>query len=72
MPIYVYQCAECAKSFEELVMNDAQEKVLRCPGCQSARLLRKLSSFAAIASTGSGGDFPSCGAGACDSCSFDD
>ena len=44
MPIYEYQCASCKGSFELLVRSDTP---IACPSCQSRRVVKKLSLFAA-------------------------
>lgn len=44
MPIYEYLCSACGHAFETLVT--ASERP-RCPECQSARLEKQLSTFAA-------------------------
>lgn len=45
MPIYEYTCQACGSDFELLVMSAATKPV--CPGCGSAKLDKKFSTFAA-------------------------
>ncbi len=49
MPLFEYQCLECEKTFEEIVLGDAKP---RCPACES-RKLRKLLSVFAVGAEGS-------------------
>jgi putative FmdB family regulatory protein len=44
MPIYEYECRECRASFELLMRSDTK---VACPSCESDRVVRKLSLFAA-------------------------
>ena len=44
MPIYEYQCRQCAKEFEMLVLRDSP--VPACPSCQSQDIEQLLSGFA--------------------------
>lgn len=44
MPIYEYECSSCKGSFELLVRSDTS---IACPSCQSDRVVKKLSMFAA-------------------------
>ena len=46
MPIYEYQCEACDTLFQELIMNRADEKKLRCPGCGGSGLKRLISRVA--------------------------
>ena len=46
MPIYEYQCLDCAKQFQSLVMREKDEEALLCPGCGN-RNLKKLVSIVA-------------------------
>jgi putative FmdB family regulatory protein len=43
MPIYEYECGQCAERFELLLLNSM---VARCPSCQSQDLKQLLSGFA--------------------------
>ncbi len=47
MPIYEFVCLDCDKVFESLVMSSDSE--VRCPGCDSTRLERLMSTFARAA-----------------------
>ncbi len=48
MPIYEYECHACGREFEALVRSNT---VPDCPGCHSTDLEKRLSVFAAPAST---------------------
>jgi putative FmdB family regulatory protein len=65
MPIYEYACAPCGKSFEELVLRRSDEAEVRCPGCGSADVGRKMSAPAAARVGGGSGashsPAPACG-----------
>ena len=63
MPIFEYRCKECDREFEALVLG--REKA-RCPSCESGKLERLLSTFAAL--TGSARASGSGGSGPCGSC----
>ncbi len=68
MPIYEYECGQCANKFEELVRGD---KNPRCPACGSANT-KKLVSVCARHKGGAGdGDFSlqAPGGGGCGGCS---
>jgi putative FmdB family regulatory protein len=45
MPIYEYDCLGCGNAFELLIAHGG--KGARCPQCQSTKLKRKFSVFAA-------------------------
>ena len=73
MPIFEYECKECRSSFELLMRSDTR---VACPTCQSDRVVRKLSMFAAHTArpaeaipachTGECGcDMGKCGSGLC-------
>ena len=47
MPIYEYICEKCHHEFEALVPNSNSVPADGCPKCHSAKLKRKLSTFAA-------------------------
>lgn len=47
MPMYEYQCTECAREFEELVRSMDEKKIPACPHCDSRKVRRKMSVFAA-------------------------
>jgi putative FmdB family regulatory protein len=44
MPIFEYECKDCSASFELLVRSDSR---IACPSCESDRVVKKLSLFAA-------------------------
>jgi len=58
MPIYEYNCPDCGKDFETLVLGP-KEKV-RCPKCASKKVRRRLSCFSL-----SGGDAGASKKGSC-------
>ena len=58
MPIYEYVCMECESHFEELVRGEQQ---VACPDCESAKVQRQFSVFAAHGTTSQ----PSFGGGGC-------
>lgn len=69
MPIYEYACEQCNHEFETLVHSGES---VRCPECDSDRLVRRLSVPAAPATTPTGSlpmscppDLPPCGPGCC-------
>ena len=53
MPIYEYQCASCGKDFEILVRSSSPAP--ECPVCSCTELRKKLSAFATISGSASGG-----------------
>ena len=62
MPIFEYQCLDCAETFEKLHLSRSREESTECPSCGSDRTERLVSSFA----TGSGAygvSGSSCGTG---------
>jgi putative FmdB family regulatory protein len=64
MPLYEYECRECGAIFEKLVRTSTDVSKLQCPGCGSAKLEERFSSFASPgkpAGTGGGGCAPSGG-----------
>lgn len=73
MPIYEYTCEKCGNNFEAL-LKSASSPAPECPECSSAKVKRRLSSFAAkvnsTAPCGAKGACPSsspsgCGCGGC-------
>jgi putative FmdB family regulatory protein len=48
MPIFEYRCKECDKEFETLVFGRERP---RCPACESGKLEKLLSTFAAVSGT---------------------
>ncbi|MGQ0614040.1 MAG: FmdB family zinc ribbon protein [Planctomycetaceae bacterium] len=68
MPLFEYDCQECAKRFEVLERRAGERH--RCPHCGGARLKKALSVFAS-ATAGRDAPPPECGKGACPSCAVD-
>ncbi len=64
MPIYEYECSSCEKEFEELVRSSSQS--VKCPACESPKVRRRLSVFAAR--QGQGSPAASAAAGPCGRC----
>ena len=65
MPIFEYECKECRNPFELLVRSDTR---IACPSCDSERVVKKLSLFAAHVHghTRRGADaLPACATGEC-------
>lgn len=54
MPMYEYRCQKCDKSFETLRRMQDADRDLQCPECQSDKVVRLLSRFAAGGCTSSG------------------
>ena len=67
MPIYEYRCNQCEREFEKYVQS--AQAAIACPGCQSARVTRRLSGFGMrsvggpFASEGMAGGGGCCGGG---------
>lgn len=47
MPMYEYGCKSCNSSFDRLRRMDQDDSGITCPTCQSDRVQRRLSTFAA-------------------------
>ncbi len=73
MPIFEYECTSCQSSFELLVRSDTR---VACPACESQKVVKKLSLFAAhlgrpanavpeCHTGGCGCDLGKCGSGLC-------
>ena len=62
MPIYEYACADCGKSFEEIIVRKSDEAEVACPACKSRQVGRQVSAPAAY---GGGGGGHSHGGGGC-------
>jgi len=45
MPIYEYQCEECAERFEKLVRSSTKQEEITCPKCGSGLVRKALSVF---------------------------
>lgn len=48
MPIYEYQCTECAGVFQRLVRGFSDPADLACPRCQSTAVTRRISQIARV------------------------
>ena len=66
MPLFEFVCAECNKSFEELVRSASALDGVKCPACGSKKASKKISTFA---SKVSGAGSLSFGTGSTASCS---
>jgi putative FmdB family regulatory protein len=63
MPLYEYECSTCGSLFERLRgMSDADPA---CPRCESAKVMRRISVFAASTSGGMRTSSPAGGGCAC-------
>lgn len=60
MPIYEYQCEDCSKDFELLIMRRSEADNQVCPSCSSANVHRKMSAFARPGGGGGCGDNCTC------------
>ena len=56
MPIYEFDCHDCGKAFESLVLGFSTANV-KCPECQSDDIQKKISSFAVKGSSSGSGAF---------------
>ena len=52
MPIYEFECKKCNQTFEKLLKRMDEKAKEPCPACGSKQTTRKLSVFAAAASSG--------------------
>jgi len=51
MPIYVFQCRECNKKFEQsLHISDLGKVSVKCPHCGSEKTEQQAAAFAAVTS----------------------
>ena len=66
MPIYEFDCQECAKPFEELLRSANYIDEVTCPSCGSGQVKKKMSMFASKG-TGDSSSF-SLGASSASSC----
>jgi putative FmdB family regulatory protein len=62
MPIYEYRCNQCEREFEKYVQS--AQAAVACPGCQSARVTRRLS-VVGMRSTGGPAPVPGMSGGGC-------
>ena len=51
MPIYEYDCQSCQRVFDALIRNAREEKAVACPDCDSRKVQRRPSVFAAHAAS---------------------
>jgi putative FmdB family regulatory protein len=65
VPIYEYACQACRHEFEELIRKPADERGVRCPKCQAAKIERKPSVFAAHAAGAAPQTLPTRACGRC-------
>lgn len=52
MPIREFHCNDCAQEFEKILRASDDINAVACPSCGGTHLERKLSTFAARATTG--------------------
>ena len=66
MPIYEFECKKCHTGFEKLVKRMDEKAKEPCPACGSKDTAKKLSVFAATASSGQkSASAPASGCGRC-------
>lgn len=53
MPIYEYECQDCGTRFEKLARLGDDSGKLTCPKCQSEAVVRLISMFGRMGSSGS-------------------
>ena len=63
MPIYEYRCNQCEREFEKYVQSIPA--AIACPGCQSARVTRRLSGFGLRSAGGTSAGGSMAGGGGC-------
>ena len=63
MPIYEYRCNQCEREFEKYV--PSTQVAIACPGCQSARVTRRLSGFGLRSAGGTSAGGSMAGGGGC-------
>lgn len=66
MPLYEYQCQNCAENFEQIVRFSEADKLPVCPVCGSADTRKKISAAASLGGSSSANASPSggsCGSG---------
>jgi len=55
MPMYEFDCVDCHRTFEELLLAGSAETEVACPSCSSHHVSRRLSAFAVGAASSSFG-----------------
>jgi len=71
MPIYEYKCETCGSDYEQMRKMSEADSDSECPSCHSAKVNRRLSSFATSSGTpdrapsGGGCGMGACGSGGC-------
>ena len=75
MPIFEFECKKCGEHFEELILAEAEEKVLVCPKCSSRSIGKLFSAFgfksgskAVTSVSGTTGSCTTCTTRTCDTC----
>ena len=63
MPIYEYRCNQCEREFEKYIQST--QAAVACPGCQSARVTRRLSGFGLRSAGGAFAGGSMAGGGGC-------
>ncbi|MBT3239363.1 MAG: zinc ribbon domain-containing protein [Chloroflexi bacterium] len=53
MPLFGFECEECQTNFEELLFSSSDQEEVHCPQCASIKVNKKLSTVAALSSSGS-------------------
>ena len=59
MALYEYRCSKCGSDFDKFVSMHKVEIKIKCPTCGSARVKRKLSSFATMSASSGKASAPS-------------
>lgn len=69
MPIYIYECQNCGKTFEKFVRRRKEEEDLKCPHCND-KILKKLPAGFSFSSDSSGSSLScsTCSGGDCSTC----
>lgn len=67
MPLYEYECRDCAERFEKLVSLSEARRAQKCPGCGSRSVRRLMSAIATVRKESGGiGECPTCSTGTCE------